>query len=202
MPINLSAKDNLVDEGEWNDRLDEEPVQVVEPVHDHPVLEPDQHAPLTIPHHQQATDYTCGPASMMMVLDALWGIRIEEDSLARRLETTASIGTRQKVLARFVDELGLEALVRHTDTKIDEIRQLMADGHVVIVCYWLASEDTDHYAVVQRIGPATLVLQDPWAGPDTVISVPEFDAHWRGDPAVPTRHDRWLLAIKVPERPG
>lgn len=159
-----------------------------------------QPAPVDIPHHQQATDYTCGPATMKMVLDALWGLRVEEESLATRLGTDPHIGTRQRVLVRFVDELGLQAVVRHTDTDLDEIRALMASGHVVIVCYWLAEEDTDHYAVVQSIAPDHVTLQDPWAGPDTRIELADFDLHWRCDPNVLARRDRWLLAIKAPSR--
>ncbi len=157
---------------------------------------------MDIPHHTQETDYTCGPAAMKMVLDALWGIRIEETSLAARLETTEPMGTRQKVLLRFVGELGLEAVVHHTDTAVTEIGQLMADGYVVIVCYWLADEDTDHYAVVAHVDVDHIVLQDPWVGPETVWDWEYFDAHWRSDPAVVHRRDRWLLAVKVPGARG
>lgn len=156
-------------------------------------------APVDIPHHGQETDHTCGPATMRMVLDALWGIRVEEGSLAERLGTRPCIGTRQRVLARFVDDLGLEAVVRHTDTDLAEVGRLMDAGHVVVVCYWLTAGETDHYAVVSRVDGDRIVLQDPWTGPDTELPLEVFDAAWRCDPGVPLRRDRWLLAVRVPQ---
>ncbi len=157
-------------------------------------------APIDIPHHEQETDFTCGPAALKMVLDGLWGIRIEEQSLAEQLGTDAHIGTRQKVLAKFVEDLGLESVVHHSTTKVSEIGQLMRARHVVIVCYWLESENTDHYAVVSRINNREIVLHDPWTGPESSMSLEEFDAAWRGDSSVPMRRDRWLLAVRVPAK--
>lgn len=166
-----------------------------------PEYAPAFEAPVQIPHHGQETDHTCGPAALRMILDALWGIRVEEESLAKRLGTDAHIGTRQRVLARFVGELGLEAVVHHTDTDVSEIGRLMDEGHVVVVCYWLDAEDTDHYAVVSRIDGHRIVLQDPWTGPETELSLEVFDAAWRCDNTVANRRDRWLLAVRVPPQP-
>lgn len=149
-----------------------------------------------VPHHQQEEDHTCGPASVKMVLDAIWGLRIEESNLAQHLETAEDIGTRQRVMARFMEGLGLQATVRHTDTTLDELRALAHD-HVVIVCYWLAPEDTDHYAVVTGWHGDHLLLNDPWIGPETRMTWDEFDAHWYADSSVHGRRDRWLLAVKA-----
>lgn len=155
-------------------------------------------SPVDIPHHTQETDHTCGPAAVRMALEAIWGLRVEEESLAKQMGTTPDIGTRQKVMARLMETLGLNAVVRHTDTTLDELRQLV-DTHVVIVCYWLAPEDTDHYAVVVAINDRRVRLHDPWVGPETEMTVADFDAHWYGDATVEGRRDRWLLAIPVPE---
>jgi len=155
-------------------------------------------SPVSIPYHAQETDVTCGPAAVKMVLDSLWGLRVEEASLATKLGTDAHIGTRQRVLATFLDAMGFEATVRHTDTKIEAIGQFMKSGHVIIVCYWLQSEDTDHYAVVEEIDAQRITLADPWTGPRTRIGIEDFDAAWRGDYLVPNRRDRWMLAVRVP----
>lgn len=154
-------------------------------------------SPVPVPHHRQEEDHTCGPASVKMVLDAIWGLRIEEESLAERMDTAQDIGTRQRVMARFMERVGLAATVRHTDTTLAELGDLMRD-HVVIVCYWLSAEETDHYAVVTHLGPESIELNDPWLGPESTMTRDEFDAHWYGDSTVEGRHDRWALAVKVP----
>ncbi len=151
---------------------------------------------MEIAHHTQLTDYTCGPAAMKMALDGLVGLRLPEAELASAMGTREDIGTRQRMMYRFADELGLIAYVKHTDTTLGDIREAMATGHIVIVCYWLAMEDTDHYAVVAGIKSDRIILNDPWAGPETTLALDEFDAHWLGDDAVEGRRDRWMLAIK------
>lgn len=150
-----------------------------------------------IPHHYQETDHTCGPAALKMVLEHLWGIRVAEESLAARLGTDDFIGTRQRVLVRFIEELGLQGQERHTDTTIADLERLLDDGYVVMVCYYLEEEATDHYAVVQAVTRDHMVLQDPWLGPGTTLAREMFDAHWYSDPKVPARRDRWLLAIRA-----
>ncbi len=151
---------------------------------------------MEIAHHAQLTDYTCGPAAMKMALDGLVGLRLPEADLASAMGTRADIGTRQRMMYRFADELGLIAYVKHTNSQIEDIREAMATGHVVIVCYWLAPEDTDHYAVVAGLRGDRIILNDPWAGPATEMPLDEFDAHWLGDDAVEGRRDRWMLALK------
>ncbi len=152
--------------------------------------------PIDIQHHKQQTDYTCGPAALKMALDGLVGVRLPEAELASAMGTTPDIGTRQRMMYKFADEMGMVAYVKHTDTPLAAIRDAMADGHVVIVCYWLAPEDTDHYAVVAGIKDDHIILNDPWAGPETVMELDDFDNHWLGDDAVEGRRDRWMLAIK------
>lgn len=134
-----------------------------------------------------------------MVLDGIEAARFSERELARALGTDPEIGTRQRVLDRFVRGLGLDAFTRHSDTRLAEISEAMRSGHVVIVCYWLAVEETDHYAVVTRLTREAIVLHDPWEGPETVMAAESFEQDWLGDDAVAGRRDRWMLAIRVPE---
>lgn len=161
-----------------------------------------QDAPVPIPHHPQETDHTCGPAALKMVLDALWGLRVEEERLAQHLGTEPGVGTRQRVMARFLGGLGVRAVVRHTDTRIDDIRAAMRTRHVVLVCYWLPDEGTDHYAVVARVLPDHIVLQDPWKGPGWTLDLATFERDWRSDATVATRRHRWFVAIEVPPAAG
>lgn len=134
-----------------------------------------------------------------MLLQALWGFPLPESHLADELRTDEAIGTRQRVLRDYLQGLGLDVSERHTDTRLDEIRQAMADGRVVLVLFHLGSEATDHYAVVARIGPNRIVLHDPWEGPQREWGLEEFAAAWRTDGSVAGRKHRWMLAVRVPD---
>jgi ABC-type bacteriocin/lantibiotic exporter with double-glycine peptidase domain len=165
-----------------------------------PLPERRTHSPVPIPHHFQQTEYTCGPSSLAMMLEAVWGIPVPEAHLNQRLATNAEIGTRQRAIREYLLGLGLDVLERHTDTALDEIRLAMKDGRVVLVLYHLElpEEHTDHYAVVVRIGPNSVLLHDPYRGPATRMTLGEFDAAWRTDGSVQGRKNRWMLAVHVP----
>ncbi|HET6398066.1 MAG TPA: nuclear transport factor 2 family protein [Candidatus Thermoplasmatota archaeon] len=150
-----------------------------------------------LPHHRQKTDHTCGPAALRMVLGA-FGQAHSENDLARDLGTEPRVGTRQLAMVRWLQSRGMRTTVRHTTTTLADIHRLLAAGQAVIVCYWMEDERTDHYAVVRHIGPDGITLADPWRGPDTTMPLDEFEVHWRGDPHVGSRRDRWLVGIRPP----
>jgi predicted double-glycine peptidase len=155
-------------------------------------------APVPIPHHFQETDYTCGAASVKMVLEALGLDHVDEAALARRLGTDDEIGTRQRRIVEELRRRGWDVAESHTTTSLDAIRHAMLDGRVVLVLYHLEAEKTDNYAVVRRIGPNRILLHDPWTGPDTEWPLAEFDALWHTRDGVPGRRDRWMVAVRAP----
>ncbi len=150
---------------------------------------------VAIPHHFQETEYTCGAASLRMVLEAVAGVALEENDLAQALRSNEQIGTRQRRLRQFMTDLGLNVQEFDTDTRLDTIRNCMASGRVVLILYHLQVEATDHYAVVLRIGPRRILLQDPWTGPATEMDLDAFDAAWRTKDGVAGRRSRWMLAV-------
>lgn len=154
-----------------------------------------------LPHHYQETDVTCGPAAIKMALDALLGVKVDEETLAVHLGTNDAIGTRQRVIERFIERVGLEGEVRHTTTRIADLREALRSGQVVLVCYFMSEEETDHYALVVDMTADHIVLHDPWYGPNIHWPLDVFDAHWFADPAVPKRQSRWMLAIHPPTGP-
>ena len=151
---------------------------------------------MDFPHHYQETDYTCGPAAMKMVVQGLLGEERPEAVLAAVMGTRDAHGTRQRSMLRFARLVGLAAFERHTDTTVEEVRALVADGHVVVVCYFLPEEGYDHYAVVQAIGRGRVRLLDPWYGPGREMSIEAFDRNWRSDERVATRRHRWFMAVR------
>lgn len=152
--------------------------------------------PLDIPHHFQKTDHTCGPASLRMVFDSLWGATLPEAELADWLATDIDTGTRQRTIEGLVRRFGLSARSSHTETTIDDLRELLRCGHVIMVLYHLEAETTDHYAVVKRITDDEVVLNDPWLGPDVCLTTEDFEAMWVSKDDVPGRKDRWALAVR------
>lgn len=151
-------------------------------------------------HRRQRTDYTCGPAALSMVLPA-FGLVGSEAALAANLGTEPRVGTRQRAIERYLRTQGLRARVRHTTATTTAIRNALRNGAAVLVCYWLESEDTDHYAVVRSIGQGTITLADPWVGPSVTYGLEEFERLWRGDPLVHSRRDRWMVEVRGKANP-
>lgn len=131
-----------------------------------------------------------------MVFDSLWGAPLCEDELAEWLATDEDIGTRQRAMETLVSRFGLMARSYDTETTIDDLRDLLKRGHVIMVLYHLEEETTDHYAVVKYITNHYVVLNDPWLGPDVPMAIHEFEARWVTRDAVPGRKDRWALAVR------
>lgn len=152
--------------------------------------------PFPVSHHFQSTDHTCGPAALRMVFDSLWGVELLEDELAEWLETDQDIGTRQRAIEHLVGRFGLTARSFHTATTVDDLRELLKRGHVIMVLYHLEEENTDHYAVVKGITKHYVVLNDPWLGPDVPMAIHEFEGLWHTRDEVPGRKDRWALAVR------
>lgn len=90
------------------------------------------------PVYKQETDYTCGPASVRMILEFL-GDKEPERHLARHCLTTR-IGTLHYPilwgLNRFLKELGYKAKILQDDPAIyDKIKESLRDGLPVLYIY-------------------------------------------------------------------
>ena len=143
-----------------------------------------------IPHFRQLTDYSCGAASLRMVL-AHFGTRLSEKRLAEELGTNARTGTTRKALAAAAKSRGLAVAARHHRTIADVARDLAA-GQLVIVLYREPDEDESHYAVCVRVTKERVLLHDPWHGPAFSLSRREFLRRWYGTHrATP----RWAMTI-------
>jgi len=152
--------------------------------------------PVDVPHHFQETDHTCGPAALKMVLESLWGTVLDEDELAELLATDHPNGTGQRAIEVLLSRSGLAVRSFDTETTLDELRPLLAQGHVIIVLYYLEVQSTDHYAVVTAIDDQHVVLSDPLLGPDIRLPRAEFESSWESRENIPGRRDRWALAVR------
>ncbi|MBI2172646.1 MAG: C39 family peptidase [Candidatus Aenigmarchaeota archaeon] len=144
-------------------------------------------------YHRQETKDTCGPACMRMVLGLL-GIKKPEKSLARLLKTDNVHGTLNKNFPLVAKKYKLR-YKSAGEASVKELRNLIKQGYVVIVCYFIRKEREYHYAVVRKIGARHIHLYDPWFGPGHSYTTRHFTKIWKGNRSL-KEADRWLFAVK------
>jgi ABC-type bacteriocin/lantibiotic exporter with double-glycine peptidase domain len=151
---------------------------------------------MDIPYYEQETEYTCGAASMRMVLD-YFGIKKSESQIAKLLKTNKVRGTWLRYFPRVAEKYKLNYVVKRNASFAD-LRRLYKKNYAIIICYSPGRTDTytiDHYSVVRSIDMKNIHLFDPYDGPKTSYSLKYFKKIWLCDP----KHEdekRWLFAIK------
>jgi ABC-type bacteriocin/lantibiotic exporter with double-glycine peptidase domain len=145
---------------------------------------------LKVPYFKQDTDYTCGPATLQMVL-AFYGIRISEEKLAKLLETNDDVGTRHNSMIDFSREEGFNVFV-NTCSKVEEIRRFINEGKSVIVHFLEPDGNVGHYSVVVGIDDNSIFLNDPWNGENFEMNIPDFEKRWRDDDL---DSEKWLMVL-------
>jgi predicted double-glycine peptidase len=146
--------------------------------------------------HKQETCYTCGAAAMRMALEAC-GVKRSEKQVVKLLATNKVRGSWHKNFPVVAERFLLDYVVRRNAT-IDDLKQLMKEGYVVVVCYFYPPEKVDHYSVIRSIGKDGVAFWDPWWGPEHKLPLPYFRENWKSDP----RYDDekgWLIALKKPQ---
>jgi predicted double-glycine peptidase len=146
---------------------------------------------LTIPFYEQNTDYTCGPASLRMVL-AYYGRSIPEEELVPLLGTNDAMGTERNRMGEIIKSHNLIPF-EQTDATLDDLRHLLQNQMPVIVRYLEEEENSDHYGVVVGINDTHIILNDPWFGPDRRHELGTFLIRW------PCTHEKgqtcWMLGV-------
>ena len=140
---------------------------------------------------KQSKPWSCGSASMRMVLDSM-GIRKSEKSIMRLLGTNKE-GTGYFQLVGLCERLHLSYVVMR-NSQIRDLKKCLKNGYCIIVNYYLEYDETGHYAVVRKIDGGNVHLLDPWRGPRKKYSLRHFKRIWfdyEGDVG-------WFLAVKKP----
>ena len=141
--------------------------------------------------YKQETKYTCGPASMRMVLQE-FGIKKTEVQLTRAMKCTKRWGTKHKSFPPIAEQYHLNYLVKRNGS-IDNLREFRKRGYDIIVCYFHLKARTGHYAVIKKIEGDHIHLYDPDYGHDRKLSVTFFGRIWK----CPGERG-WFIAIKKP----
>lgn len=145
---------------------------------------------LRVPFFKQDTDYTCGPASLQMVL-AFFGDRLSERDLGLRLQTEPEKGTRHGPLISVAQEEGFQCYV-NANSSLDEIRHFLRRGLPVIIDYSDSDPFDGHYSVVVAYNHPYVVLNDPWNGRHYKLHHRHFSAQWKDQI---TSSERWMMVL-------
>jgi hypothetical protein len=126
----------------------------------------------------QTTDYTCGAASAVMLLDQVAKIRTDERDMAERSWTNALTGTDELCVCRGLRQklegTGREVVFEHADWP--RLRALGRPAMATVAYSFMV----DHWVVVLEVRDDEVVLMDPLAG-RTRRPLDEFVKTWRGD---------------------
>jgi len=125
--------------------------------------------------HKQETDYSCGPASLKMVLEH-FGVEKSEEELIKLTGAKAGLGCTPNDLVRAARELGFDAEYIPTSS-LEEVEKLMNEGVMVIVD-WFSPEVNGHYSVVVKLTDKEITLANPTHGNNTVMTRNEFLNRW------------------------
>lgn len=147
---------------------------------------------MNIPFYKQINDYSCGPASLQMVLK-YFGNYIPQDVLAMQLKTQKDDGTDHSDLIRVALENGLYCYVNRNST-LHEIIYFLSRDLPVIINFMEPSGNDAHYAVVIGFNKNNLILNDPWNGRQFQIDSDWFVEHWYD---TENRAKQWIMVLSL-----
>ena len=132
---------------------------------------------------QQQTNFSCGAAVARTALFSLTGLEVDEAELTSVLGTTEELGTKresfQKIVG-FAEKLGARLCCdTGTEGSYERVAELLTSGHVVFLNYFEPEDDDPHWTTVQTVSDTTIVLADPWHGPDYRLGLDDFVRRWR-----------------------
>jgi predicted double-glycine peptidase len=153
---------------------------------------------MVFPYYKQEKNYTCGAASMRMILEYFGTIKSEKE-VAKLVGSSPNHGTWFKDFSKVAKKLKLD-YVEKENGKISELKQLIKDGYKIIVCYLDLKDKehdcvVDHYTVIKKIDENNIYLYDPWYGAKNKYTINYFRRIWKSRER-PDKKDRWFIAIK------
>ena len=149
---------------------------------------------LSIPFHRQDTDYSCGAASLQMLLHHVHGTYPSEEHLMHRMHVSKEEGTHHDELVRVLREENLHVYVDN-ESSLQVIEHLIKAEFPVLVHFIEPTANEGHYAVVVGFSDSRIYLNDPWSGSGFSMSRDDFYSRWHNENH---KYKRWLL-VASPE---
>jgi len=144
---------------------------------------------LDVPYFKQDTDYSCGPASLEMIL-GYFGIRRSERDLMHELHSNSEVGSRHQRIINALTGYGLHVYVNN-ESSIEEVAFYLEQELPVLVHYIEPTTDEGHYSVVVGMPEADIVLNDPYNGERFRMTQNAFEKRWKDEDG---EFVRWMLA--------
>lgn len=158
---------------------------------------------MKIPFHYKQKSFSCGPAALRMVMQALINQDIGEEALIELIGTNEEQGTPLGLFEKNLSHL-LQAICdqyrieNHFDfivkqnSCINELQTLQDTGHVILLNY-SKPDGQAHWAVLDSLSNNYISLMDPDFGPNYKYEWEKF--YWQGGSKLkPT--NKALVAIK------
>jgi ABC-type bacteriocin/lantibiotic exporter with double-glycine peptidase domain len=130
---------------------------------------------------------------MRMALEH-FGIKKSEKQLIRQLKTNNKTGTKRSSIIKIVEKLKLKY---HTGgrAKLSDLKRYKKEGFVIIVEFYLFSENAGHYVIVDKVTGNYVYLIDPYFGPKRRIGINSFRKAWTRCGNY-DKEPRWFIALK------
>jgi len=129
----------------------------------HPIIKEYIKEMLKVPHNAQKTSYTCGPASVMSVLQYFNKEIESEAQAAQDIGTTVSQGSRSGQLAKYMRSHGCHVRISHNTSFAQICAAVKAKRPVIVLFQRSKKKDTwkdGHWAVVVGCTKTHIVLSD------------------------------------------
>lgn len=146
---------------------------------------------MRFPYHKQEKPDTCGAACMRMALERFGIVKSE-----REIEELMDLNDMpfHDDFAGVAERFKLSYIVKR-NSNIKELKSLLRQGYVIILCHFVPEAGIDHYSVLKKIDSKSIHFYDPYRGPKQKLSLKHFKSNWMSNP----RDDdekRWFIAIK------
>jgi len=130
-----------------------------------------------IPFFKQETDYSCGLASMRMVLSSLGIDKTEKELQVPMNYYSEGKAVWHKAFPNFAEQLKL-TYVTIRNASLKDIENLIDQNFRIIVSYFIPKEKVDHYSVVRGMDSSYIYLLDSWFGPKHKYTRRYFIKNW------------------------
>jgi predicted double-glycine peptidase len=165
---------------------------------------------LPVPYHRQETNYSCGAAAVLTVLQYWRVYDGTESSLYERLGTDKNEGTHPRAMVDGMKAFGLDAELK-TGLSLSDLETILKDGKTAIVDYqawrtaqsvrpWSKDWDDGHYSVLVAMDARNVYMMDPSTDDGAYGWVPraELLERWRDyETRGGTREEYVRMAIVV-----
>jgi ABC-type bacteriocin/lantibiotic exporter with double-glycine peptidase domain len=104
------------------------------------------------------------------------GVTRSEKQVAKLVGTNKVSGESPKSLERAARKFSKEIISKDCSNWLELMR--FSKTHHILIGYWLRTDDTGHYSVVEKVTPTSITIYDPWDDKPIRYKRSYFDTVW------------------------